>query len=189
MSLVRDFYRDHHSSFDDLHKLLDKEPELRALLPDIRARALACCGAEAGKGGKLELVVADPNSWDKIAAEQAVVQDKLDAIEAMVQKLDSIFAEMSAAGIEAREPTIRSIWLAEQSRRTKAIDPHTGTNIDRWGHRVPQKQDARLVAWGERAEAALDEARRAVDGQQVHAAAPPANPLAELAGRAKSLFA
>lgn len=189
MSVVRDFYRDHHSSFDDLHKLLDREPELRALLPDIRARALACCGAEAGKGGKLELVVADPSGWDKVAAEQAVLQEKLDAIEAMVQKLDDIFAEMSAAGIEVREKTIRTIWLAEQSRRTKVIDPHTGTNIDRWGHRIPQKQDARLVAWGERAEAALEEAQRAVDGQPVHITTPPASPLADLTQKAKSLFA
>lgn len=128
---------------------------------------LACCGAEAGKGGKLELVVADPTSWDKIAAEQAGIQEKLNAIETMVQRLDAIFAEMHAAGIEAREKTIRSIWMAEQSRRTKVIDPHTGTNVDRWGHRIPQKQDARLVAWGERAEAALEEAQRIVAGPRI----------------------
>lgn len=189
MSAVRDFYNEHHSSMDDLHKLLDQEPKLRALLPDIRARALACCGAEAGKGGKLELVVADPTSWDKIAAEQAGIQEKLNAIETMVQRLDAIFAEMHAAGIEAREKTIRSIWMAEQSRRTKVIDPHTGTNVDRWGHRIPQKQDARLVAWGERAEAALEEAQRIVAGQPVRTATPPANPLTGLAEKAKSLFA
>lgn len=162
MSAVRDFYRDHHSNFDDLHKLLDREPALLALLPPLRARAMSCCGAEAGKGGKLELVVADPDAWDRIAAEQTAVQEKLDAINEMVARLDNIFAEMEAAGIETQEKTIRAIWAIEQSRRTPVIDPHTLTNVDRLGHRVPPKQDAQLVAWGERAEAALREAQAIV---------------------------
>lgn len=159
MSTVRDFYRDHHSWNDDLHKLLDREPALLALLSPLRARALSCCGVEAGKGGKLELVVADPDAWDAIAKEQAAVQGKLDAINGMVTKLDSIFAEMEAAGFETQEKTIRAIWAIEQSRRTPVIDPHTLTNVDRLGHRVPPKQDAQLVAWGERANAALREAQ------------------------------
>ena len=162
MSDVRDFYRDHHSNFDDLHKLLDREPGLLAQLPGLRARALSCCGAEAGKGGKLELVVADPDAWDRIAAEQAAIQEKLDAINKLVEVLDAIFAEMEQAGIEAREKTIRAIWAIEQSRRTPVIDPHTLTNVDHLGHRVPPKQDAQLVAWGERAEAALREAQAIV---------------------------
>ena len=110
MSAVRDYYRDHHSAFDDLHRLLDREPALLGLLPPLRARALSCCGAEVGKGGKLELVVADPDAWDRIAAEQAAIQEKLDAIDGMVAKLDGIFAEMEQAGIEAQEKTIREIW-------------------------------------------------------------------------------
>ncbi len=162
MSAVRDYYRDHHSAFDDLHRLLDREPALLALLPPLRSRALSCCGAEAGKGGKLELVVADPDAWDRIAAEQAAIQEKLDAISTAVAKLDGIFAEMEQAGIEAQEKTIRAIWAIEQSRRTPVIDPHTCTNVDRLGHRVPPKQDAQLVAWGERAEAALREAQAIV---------------------------
>ena len=162
MSAVRDYYRDHHSAFDDLHRLLDREPALLALLPPLRARALSCCGAEAGKGGKLELVVADPDAWDRIAAEQAAIQEKLDAINEMVAKLDGIFAEMEQAGIEAQEKTIRAIWAIEQSRRTPVVDPHTLTNVDRLGHRIPQKRDAQLVAWGERANAALREAQAIV---------------------------
>ena len=162
MSDVRDFYRDHRSWNDDLHKLLDREPGLLAQLPGLRARALACCGAVAGKGGVIELVVADPAGWDAIAKEQAVLQQKLDAIDGMVAKLDGIFAEMGAAGIETQEKTIRAIWAIEQSRRTPVIDPHTLTNVDRLGHRVPPKQDAQLVAWGERAEAALREAQAIV---------------------------
>jgi hypothetical protein len=149
---------------------------------------LSCCGAEAGKGGKLELVVADPTGWDKIAAEQAGIQEKLDAIDGMVAKLDGIFVEMEQAGIEPHEKTIRGIWAIEQSRRTPVIDPHTGTNVDRLGHRVPQKRDARLVAWGERAVAAFEEAQRALAGQPVQATIPPANHLTGLAGKAKSLF-
>ena len=162
MSAVRDFYRDHRSWNDDLHKLLDREPGLLAQLPGLRARALSCCGAEVGKGGKLELVVADPDAWDRIAAEQAAIQEKLDAIDGMVAKLDGIFAEMEAAGIETHDKTIRAIWTIEQSRRTPVIDPHTLTNVDRLGHRIPPKQDAQLVAWGERAEAALREAQAIV---------------------------
>ena len=162
MSAVRDYYRDHHSAFDDLHRLLDREPALLALLPPLRARALSCCGAEAGKGGKLELVVADPDAWDRIAAEQAAIQEKLDAIDGMVAKLDGIFAEMEQAGIEAQEKTIREIWAIEQGRRTPVVDPHTLTNVDRLGHRIPQKRDAQLVAWGERANAALREAQAIV---------------------------
>ena len=162
MSAVRDFYRDHHSNFDDLHKLLDREPGLLAQLPGLRGRALACCGAVAGKGGVIELVVADPIGWDAVARDQVAVQEKLDAIDGMVAKLDGIFAEMEQAGIEAQERTISGIWAAEACRRTPVIDPHTLTNVDRLGHRIPQKRDPQLVAWGERANAALREAQAIV---------------------------
>ena len=119
-------------------------------------------GAVAGKGGVIELVVADPIGWDAVARDQVAVQQKLDAINEMVVRLDSIFAEMEAAGFETREKTIRAIWAIEQSRRTPVIDPHTLTNVDRLGHRIPQKQDPQLVAWGERANAALREAQAIV---------------------------
>ena len=162
MSTVRDFYKDHRSWNDDLHKLLDKEPALLAQLPGLRARTLGTCGAVAGKGGVIELVVADPAGWDEIARESAVVQEKLDAISAAVAKIDAIFAEMGAAGIETQERTISGIWAAEACRRTPVIDPHTLTNVDRLGHRIPQKRDPQLVAWGERANAALREAQAIV---------------------------
>lgn len=162
MSAVRDYYKDHHSAFDDLHRLLDKEPALLGLLPPLRARALSCCGAVAGKGGVIELVVADPIGWDAVARDQAVLQQKLDAIDEMVVRLDSIFAEMEAAGFDTQDKTIRAIWAIEQSRRTPVIDPHTLTNVDHLGHRIPPKQDAQLVAWGERAGAALREAQAIV---------------------------
>ena len=163
MSTVRDYYKDHRSWNDDLHKLLDKEPGLLAQLPGLRARALACCGAEPStKNGEIKLVVADPAGWDKIAGEQAAVQQKLDAINKMVEVLDGIFAEMEAAGIEADDRTIRGIWSIEESRRTLVTHPDTGTTSDPWGHPVPQKRDAKLVAWGEAAEKALKEAQATV---------------------------
>lgn len=193
MSAVRDYYKDHHSNFDDLHKLLDREPGLLAQLPPLRARALGCCGAVAGKGSELKLAVVDPDGWDKIAKEQTAVQEKLDAISTAVAKIDAVFAEMEAAGIGVRDKTVRGIWSVESGRRTPVIDPHTFTNVDRLGHRIPQKQDPQLVAWGQAAEAALKEAQAIVDGQhqtsQVHSTIPPINPLAELAEKAKSLFA
>ncbi|MFZ3133106.1 MAG: hypothetical protein WBH08_03850 [Methanothrix sp.] len=194
MSDVRDFYRDHHSNFDDLHKLLDKEPGLLAQLSPLRARALSCCGAVPGKGSELKLAVVDPDGWDATTREQEAVMKKLDAIDTMVNKLDGIFAEMDAAGIETKNKTVREIWAIEQSKRTQVIDPHTCTNVDHLGHRIPPKQDAQLVAWGERANAALQEAQAVVDGQQAaqpsaSLANPWASPLTELAEKAKSLFA
>ena len=191
MSIVRDYYKTNHSTFDDLHKLLDREPGLLALLPALRSRALGCCGAVAGKGSELKLAVVDPDGWDAIAREQAGIQEKLDAIDTMVIKLDSIFAEMDAAGIEPREKTVRAIWSIEQSRRTQVTDPHTFTNVDRLGHRIPQKRDAQFVAWGARAEAALREAQATVDGQQTAQPNPSlANPWASLAEKVRqSLFA
>jgi len=162
MSAVRDYYKDHHSAFDDLHRLLDREPALLGQLPALRARALSCCGAAPSKNGEVRLVVSDPATWDRIAAEQAAIQEKLDAIDGMVAKLDGIFAEMEQAGIETQERTIRGIWAAEACRRTPVIDPHTLTNVDRLGHRIPQKRDPQLVAWGERANAALREAQAIV---------------------------
>jgi hypothetical protein len=193
MSTVRDYYKTNHSTFDDLHKLLDREPGLLAQLPGLRSRALGCCGAVAGKGSELKLAVVDPEGWDKIAKEQTAVQGKLDAIDGTVAKLDAIFAEMGAAGIETQEKTISGIWAAEACRRTPVIDPHTLTNVDRLGHRIPQKRDPQLVAWGERADAALQEAQAVVDGQQAAQpnaalANPWASPLTELAEKAKSLF-
>ena len=181
MSAVRDYYKDHHSNFDDLHKFLDRERGLLAQLPPLRARALGCCGAAPSKNGEVRLVVSDPNAWDAINREQAAIQEKLDAIDAMVTKLDNIFAEMDAAGIVVGRKTIRGIWSVESGRRTPVIDPHTFTNADRLGHRIPQKQDPQLVAWGQAAEAALKEAQAIVDGQptaqqRAHSATPPINP-------------
>jgi hypothetical protein len=190
MSDVRDFYRDHHSNFDDLHKLLDKEPGLLAQLSPLRARALSCCGAVPGRGSELKLAVVDPDGWDKIAKEQAAIQEKLDAISTAVSKIDAVLSEMDMAGIEVSHKTIRGIWSVESGRRTPVIDPHTFTNVDRLGHRIPPKQDAQLVAWGQAAETALRGAQAIVDGQQPHTTTPPVNPLVELAEKArKSLFA
>lgn len=161
MSAVRDFYRDHHSSFDDLHKLLDQEPKLRALLPPLRARALGCCGAVAGKGGVIELVVADPVGWDAIAAEQAAVQRKLDAISAAVAEIDAILAEAEREGFNVADKTPLALWNA--APRT---DPsHSEVNGDfinthgKWCNKngIPLKSqiDPRFLAWNERAEKAM----------------------------------
>ena len=171
MSAVRDFYRDHHSGFDDLHKLLDREPQLRALLPDLRARALGCCGAAPGKNGEIKLVVADPNGWDKVAAEQAAVQRKLDAIGNAVAEVDSIFAEAEAEGFNIADKTPRALWNA--APRT---DPsHSEVNGDyinaygRWCNKIgiPLKSqiDPRFLAWNERAEKALREAQAIVGAE------------------------
>jgi len=166
MSAVRDYYRDHRSWNDDLHKLLDREPGLLAQLPGLRARALACCGAVAGKGGVIELVVADPAGWDAIAKEQAAIQEKLDAISRAVAEIDMIFAEVEAAGIEIDQKTPSGLW--KSAPRTD-LPPQPGEYINAHGKRcdkngIPIKSqiDPRFLAWNERAEKALREAQAIV---------------------------
>ncbi len=162
MSTVRDYYKDHRSWNDDLHKLLDKEPGLLAQLPGLRARALACCGAVAGKGGVIELVVADPVGWDVIAAEQAAIQAKLDAIETMVQKLDSIFDEMVTEGADVPgDKTVRALWLAESARRTPGEKLDYGASWNGKTH-APSTSDPQYLTWAEAGERALREAEAAL---------------------------
>jgi hypothetical protein len=166
MSAVRDYYRDHPSWNDDLHKLLDREPGLLAQLPGLRARALACCGAEPSKNGEIRLVVADPAGWDAIAKEQAVVQGKLDAISRAVAEIDAIFAEVEEAGIEIDRKTPSRLW--KSAPRTD-LPPQPGEYVNAHGKRcdkngIPIKSqiDPRFLAWNERAKKALKEAQAVV---------------------------
>lgn len=166
MSTVRDFYRDHRSWDDDLHKLLDKEPGILAHLPALRARSLSCCGAEPSKNGEIKLVVADPAGWDAIAKEQAIIQEKLDAILRAVDEIDVIFAEAEAAGIEIDRKTPSGLW--KSAPRTD-LPPQPGEYINAHGKRcdkngIPIKSqiDPRFLAWNERAEKALREAQAIV---------------------------
>ena|GEM_PF-1226984 len=169
MSAVRDFYRDHHSSFDDLHKLLDQEPKLRALLPPLRARALGCCGAVAGKGGVIELVVADPVGWDAIAAEQAAVQRKLDAISAAVAEIDAILAEAEREGFNVADKTPLALWNAaprtDPPMQMGEYISGCGKRVDRNGLQIKSVIDPRFLAWNERAEKALREAQAIVGAE------------------------
>jgi len=166
MSIVRDYYKTNHSTFDDLHKLLDREPGLLALLPALRSRALGCCGAVAGKGSELKLAVVDPDGWDKIAKEQAAIQEKLDAISRAVAEIDAIFAEGEAAGIEIDQKTPSGLW--KSAPRTD-LPPQPGEYVNAHGKRcdkngIPIKSqiDPRFLAWNERAEKALREAQAIV---------------------------
>jgi len=160
MSAVRDFYNEHHSSFDDLHKLLDREPELRALFPPIRQQMLSCCGAQPMKG-KVELVVVDTTRWDELAKEQAAIQSKLDSIQKMIDQLDSIFEEMTTKGAELPgNKTVRGLWAVESSHRTpgKMLDSPTWTGKTH----SPSVQDPQYLDWAQRANAALHEAEQAL---------------------------
>ena len=161
MSAIRDYYEQHHSPLDELHKLLDKEPGIRAQLPPVRRAMLDCCGAEKSKSEKVELVVVDVMRWDQQSRELAAITAKLTAIDAMVAELDKIFTEIEATGL-AVEPIANSIWNLEASRRVPVLHPDTGTTTDPWGRPVPQKRDSQLVAWGERIESALAEAQKIV---------------------------
>lgn len=155
MSDVRDYYKSHPSAFDDLHKLLDRESTIQAQLPAIRQQMLSCCGAErCSSSGKVELVVTDTIRWDALSKEFAAITAKLDAIDSMVEKLDSILAEIKGEGLDA-SPTVRGIWSLESCHRTPG-------KLDEWGHRGPNQHDPHFLTWAERAEAALAEAQKIV---------------------------
>lgn len=193
MSAVRDYYRDHHTRNDDLHKLLGQEPKLLSQLQPLRARSLSCCGPVPGKGGELKLAVVDPDSWDEVAREQAAIQEKLDAISTAVATIDGIFAEMEKAGIEIDQITPSGI-LRAAPRKDLAYQPGEyvnahGKRCDKTGIPIKSQIDPRFIAWHDRANAALQEAQAIVDEQRQTSPVHAANPLTELAEKAKSLFA
>jgi hypothetical protein len=158
MSEVLQFYQEHPSTQDALHVLLSKEPGIRAELPGIRQAMLGCCGAIQGKAGKIELVVADPEGWEELTRQQAAITAKLDCIKVMVEKLDAIFEEIKAAGIEIYTKSPSGIWSYEATKRTVVLHPDTGTNIDPFGSPVKAKRDPQIMAWAERAQTAFNEA-------------------------------
>ena len=158
MSEVIRFFEEHPSTQDALHVLLSREPGIRAELPGIRQAMLSCCGAMPGKAGKVDLIIADPVRWEDLEREQAAITAKLDAIKNMVEKLDAIFEEIKAAGIEIYTKSPAGIWSYEARKRTPVLHPDTGTNRDPFGSPVKAKRDPQIMAWAERAQAAFEEA-------------------------------
>lgn len=158
MSAVLTFYSEHPSEQDDLHKLLSKEPGIRAALPGIRQAMLACCGAMPGENDKVELCIADPGGWEELTREQAAITAKLDAIKTMIEQLDAIFKEIEAAGIEIYTKSPAGIWSYEATKRVPVLHPDTGTNLDPFGRPVKAKRDSQTLAWAERAQASFNEA-------------------------------
>ncbi|NPV61333.1 MAG: hypothetical protein HPY61_01660 [Methanotrichaceae archaeon] len=168
MSLVREHYQAHPSKFDDLHRLLDREPGLRAKLPAIRQAMLSCCGAEKSKAGKVELVVADTQRWDALSEDVQAIHDKLAAIDHAVQEIDAVLAEMQEAGVEGILPTVRGIWQVEEARRTKPacqVGEYInafGVRVDASGRQIKSVSDPQALKWAERAQTALQEAVKIV---------------------------
>lgn len=164
MSSVRDFYAAKPSWNEELHKLLDIEPGLRAKFPAIRRAMLDCCGAEKSKSGKVELVVVDIDKWDSLSEEQAAITAKLAAIDEAVNKIDAIFEEMDRAGHPAAEPTISWIWQAaprtEQKYQEGEYTNAFGKRVDRCGNSIKKLIDPQFEEWGLRAEKALSAAKK-----------------------------
>jgi hypothetical protein len=167
MSAVRDFYAKSPSWNEELHKLLDKEPELRAKFPAIRRAMLDCCGAEKGKSGKVELVVVDVEKWDQLSEQQAAITAKLDAIDEAVNEIDKIFAEMDRSEHPTAEPTVSWIWQAaprtEQKYQEGEYVNAFGRRVDRYGNPIKKVIDPQFEKWGLRAEKALNDAKRIVE--------------------------
>jgi hypothetical protein len=160
MSVTLTFFKEHQSDLDDLHKILKKVSVLEAQLIPIRQKMLGACGAQMDpKTGKVGLVVADLPVWNRFSEEQAAITGKLEAISAMVAELDTIFAEIAAAGIEIHRKTVTGIWNAVP--RAEA-PPQRGEYRDAFGRRVgedgrPLKsiEDPTFLRWAERAEKAM----------------------------------
>jgi hypothetical protein len=159
MSTVLNFFKEHPSWDDSLHKILSKIPGYEAQLSPIRQAMLGCCGASTGKSGKIELTIADPTRWDALAAQEAAINGKIEAINHVVAELFQIFAEIEAAGIEINRKTPAGIWKA--APRT---DPPyqfgeyvngCGTRVDRNGLQIKSVIDPRFLAWVQRAEAEM----------------------------------
>jgi hypothetical protein len=160
MSTVLNFFKEHQSDLDDLHKILKKVSVLEAQLIPIRQKMLGACGAQMDPNtGKVGLVVADLPAWNRFSEEQAAITGKLEAISAMVAELDKIFAEIEAAGIEINRKTPAGIWNA--APRTDPPYQYgeyvngCGTRVDRNGIQIKSVIDPRFLAWAERAEKAM----------------------------------
>ncbi|MFA5378344.1 MAG: hypothetical protein WC455_21500 [Dehalococcoidia bacterium] len=161
MSTVLNFFKEHPSWDDGLHKILAKIPGYEAQLLPIRQQMLSCCGAEKSKSGEIKLTVADVPRWDALAAQEAAIMAKLQAIDAMVVEMDQIFAEIEAAEIEINRKTPAGIWGAAP----RTDPPHSMVNGDyvnahgRWCNRhgilLKSAIDPRFLAWAERAENAM----------------------------------
>lgn len=158
MSVVLNFFENHPLPTDEVHNIIRQIPTLQARFPGLRQAMLGCCGAERAKDGSVRLVVVDIVRWNELADEQAAITKRLDAINSMVETLDTIFAEIEAEGITIYRKTLSGIWSEESGHRTRQFDPHTGTEYDRWGKKIPALQDARFLDWTKRAEAAMAEA-------------------------------
>jgi hypothetical protein len=159
MSVTLTFFETHPSWNDDLHAILRKVPALQAQLIPLRQAALGCCGASQGKNGEIKLTVADVPRWDALSAEQATITAKLEAINRMVAELDTIFAEIAAAGIEINRKTPAGIWNAAPRtdpppQRGEYVNAH-GKRVDLNGIPLKSVIDPAFLSWSERAEKAM----------------------------------
>jgi hypothetical protein len=159
MSIVLNFFKEHPSWDDGLHKILAKIPGYEAQLIPLRQAALGCCGAAPGKNGEIKLTVVDVQRWDALMAEQAIVISKLDAINRAVAELDKIFTEVEQAGFNITDKTPRALWDA-----APRVDPppQRGELLNQFGKRVDQngiplksRIDPRFLSWDERAQKAM----------------------------------
>jgi len=159
MSTVLNFFKKNPLCNDDLHKILAKIPGYEAQLLPIRSQMLSCCGAEKSKSGKVELVVVDIKRWDALAAEQATINGKLEAINHMVAELDTIFAEIAAAGIEINRKTPAGMWNAaprtDPPMQMGEYINGCGTRVDKNGLQIKSVIDPCFLSWAERAETAM----------------------------------
>ena len=170
MSQTLNFFKEHPLWDDALHKILSKVPAYEAELAPIRSRMLGCCGAATGKGGKIELTIADPARWDALAAQEAAIMAKLQKIDDMVKELDTILDEVEAAGIKIDRKTPAGIWISAPRtepppQRGEYVNAH-GKRCDRNGIPLKSQIDPRFLAWNERAEKALREAQAIVGVSQ-----------------------
>lgn len=154
MSATLNFFKEHPISDDPLHRELSKIAVYRARLQQIRKDKLACCGCEEAASGAVKLVVVDNASYAKLKTEEAAITARLDALDALVQKLDVVFEAASNAGFHVSTKTPKGIRATEVNWRATFGRRRT----DDFGKPYPTESQPELLKLTEQAEALMVEA-------------------------------
>lgn len=156
MSSVIDFYQQHPlGPGDALHKALDEVKPMHDRLQEIRRDMLCACGCDVVKN-EVKLCVVDKETFGRLEEERADIMTRLGRIDALVCKLDAVFADAEKQQILIDRKTPKGILDLECEWRKV----HRGPDPEPWNPNTRDKGLANpdLVALLERATAAMHEA-------------------------------
>lgn len=119
MSEVLKFFEEHFNPSDSFHQMLAARPTMTERLRAIQADSLKCCGMEMKKNGAIELLVVDKEGFDRLQEEKTSIEARLAALDALVARLDQIFADADRQGISIYTKTPSGILREEVGWRNK----------------------------------------------------------------------